>query len=305
MRSFLPDGFTLRDVTDADAPAVAGVMNAYDAAFPTGEVVSESDVRSSWADLGDRGTAALAADADGVPAGYVETFVRGDETTVDGYVHPGHFGRGLGATFVSLGEQRAAELGSGSVVAGTLAADERATDLFTARGWQHERVFLRMSIDLRGDESSPPSPSGLELRQFRLEDARAFHAAKEEAFADHWNSRRESFDEYSRRAIEAGDFDPTLWWVVVDGDEIAGVIRCSAKRFGSGWVHTVGVRPAWRRRGLGELLLRTAFAEFARRGEERVALGVDAENATGATQLYDRVGMHVVFHANVFRKRLA
>jgi mycothiol synthase len=305
MRSSLPDGFTLRDVTDADAPAVAAVMNAYDAEFATGEVVSESDVRSWWVDIGDRGTASLALDAEGVPAGYVEIFSRGDETSMDGYVHPERFGRGLGAAFVSLGELRAAELGSPSVVTGTLAADQRAADLFTARGWKHERVFLRMSIDLRGDESSPESPPGLELREFRHEDARAFHAAKEEAFADHWNYHPESFDEYSRRAIEADDFDPTLWWLVEDGDEIAGVIRCSAKRFGSGWVHTVGVRPAWRRRGLGELLLRTAFAEFARRGEERVALGVDAENATGATQLYDRVGMHVVFHANVFRKRLA
>jgi mycothiol synthase len=53
---------------------------------------------------------------------------------------------------------------------------------------------------------------------------------------------------------------------------------------------------------LGELLLRTAFAEFAQRGEQRVALGVDAQNATGATQLYDRVGMQIAFHANVFRK---
>jgi mycothiol synthase len=305
MRSSLPEGFTLRDVTDADAPLVVHVMNAYDAAFGTGEVVSEHDVRSSWVDLGERGTASLALDADGEPAGYVETFSRGEETTVDGYVHPQRFGRGLGAAFVSLGEQRAAELRSPSVVAGTLAADQRATDLFTARGWKQERVFLRMSIDLGGDERPPEPPPGLELRQFRLQDARGFQAATKEAFADHWNYRAESFDEFRRRAIDTDDFDPTLWWIVEDGDEIAAVIRCTATRFGAGWVNSVGVRPPWRRRGLGELLLRTAFAEFARRGERRVALGVDAQNATGATRLYHRVGMQVVFHANVFRKELA
>jgi mycothiol synthase len=305
MSSFPPEGFTLRDVTDADAPVVADVMNAYDAEFGTGEVVSERDVRSSWVDIGDRGTASLAVDTDGEVAGYVEIFLRGEETGVDGYVRPADFGRGLGAAFVSLGERRASELGSQSVVAGTLAADHRATDLFTGRGWKHERVFLRMAIDLRGDERHPEPPAGLALRRFRLEDARAFHAAKEEAFADHWNQRAEEFDEYRRRAIDADDFDPTLWWVVEDGDEIAAVIRCTAKRFGAGWVNSVGVRPHWRRRGLGELLLRTAFAEFARRGERRVALGVDAQNATGATRLYDRVGMQIVFHANVFRKELA
>jgi mycothiol synthase len=305
MRSSLPDGFRLRDAGDADAPVVAAVMNAYDAAFGTSEVVSEHDVRSSWRDLGERGTASLALDRDGVPAGYVEIFPRGDESALDGYVHPQRFGCGLGAAFVSLGERRGAELGSQSVVAGTLGADRRASELFTCRGWKHERVFLRMAIDLHGDERHPQPPAGLALRQFRAGDARGFHAAKEEAFADHWNHRVETFEEYRRRAMEADDFDPTLWWVVQDGGEIAAVLRCTANRFGAGWVDSLGVRPRWRRRGLGELLLRTAFAEFARRGERRVMLGVDAQNATGATTLYDRVGMRVVFEANVFRKLLA
>jgi mycothiol synthase len=304
MRSSLPDGFTLRDVAEDDASAVAEVMNAYDAAFGTGEVVSERDVRSSWADLGDRGSASLALDGDGAPAGYVEIFPRGEETGLDAYVHPERFDHGLGAAFVSLGERRASELGSASVVAGTLAADARATELFKGRGWRQERVFLRMSMDLRGDEARPQPPAGLVIRQFRPEDARAFHAAREEAFADHWNHHPESFEQYRRRTMEGDDFDPTLWWVVEDGDEIAAIVRCTAVRFGGGWVDSLGVRPRWRRRGLGELLLRTAFAEFARRGERRVALGVDAQNATGATQLYDRVGMQVAFHANVFRKDL-
>ena len=304
MRSSLPDGFTLRDVTEADASVVAEVMNAYDAAFGTGEVVSEGDVRSSWADLGDRGSASLALDGQGAPAGYVEIFLRGEETGLDGYVHPERFDHGLGDAFVTLGERRASELGSASVVAGTLAADARATELFTDRGWRQERVFLRMSIDLRGDEARPRPPDGLVLRLFRAEDARGFHAAREEAFADHWNHHPESFEEYRRRTMEADDFDPMLWWVVEDGAEIAAILRCTAVRFGGGWVDSLGVRPRWRRRGLGELLLRTAFAEFARRGERRVALGVDAQNATGATQLYDRVGMQVAFHANVFRKEL-
>jgi ribosomal protein S18 acetylase RimI-like enzyme len=305
MSSSLPDGYTLREVAEADAPVVAAVMNAYDAAFATGDVVTERDVRSSWRDLGERGTALLAFDRDGMPAGYVEIFSRGEETALDGYVRPERFGCGVGAAFVSLGERRGAELGSQSVVTGTLGADRRASELFTGRGWKHQRVFLRMAIDLRGDEQHPEPPAGLALRQFRPEDARAFHAAKEEAFADHWNYRVETFEEYRRRAIEADDFDPTLWWVVEDGGEIAAVLRCTPNRFDAGWVNSLGVRPRWRRRGLGELLLRTAFAEFARRGERRVMLGVDAENATGATALYDQVGMRVVFEANVFRKLLA
>jgi ribosomal protein S18 acetylase RimI-like enzyme len=60
----------------------------------------------------------------------------------------------------------------------------------------------------------------------------------------------------------------------------------------------------WRRRGIGEALLATVFAEFFRRGEHRVALGVDAENPTGATRLYERVGMRRFWEAVVYEKEI-
>jgi ribosomal protein S18 acetylase RimI-like enzyme len=69
-------------------------------------------------------------------------------------------------------------------------------------------------------------------------------------------------------------------------------------------VNLIGVRPEWRRRGIAEALLRAAFAEFFRRGELRVALGVDAESPTGATRLYERVGMRVFSRTVVYEKEL-
>ena len=231
-------------------------------------------------------------------------FRRAEDATLDGYVVPSHSGRGLGSALASLGEKRARELGAVSVTTGALSADERATQLFSGRGWRRERVFLRMAIDLHGDEEPPDPPSGLSLRNFALEDARAFHAATEEAFADHWDFHPQTFERFHERAIAGEEFDPSLWWLVEDGDEIAATIRCTASRFGSGWVNSLAVRRRWRGRGLGKLLLGTAFAEFAGRGEKRVAPGVDAENPTGATRLYERVGMRVVYGANLFRKPL-
>ena len=38
-------------------------------------------------------------------------------------------------------------------------------------------------------------------------------------------------------------------------------------------------------------LLRHAFGVFYQRGERRVGLGVDAQNLTGATRLYQAAGM--------------
>jgi ribosomal protein S18 acetylase RimI-like enzyme len=47
------------------------------------------------------------------------------------------------------------------------------------------------------------------------------------------------------------------------------------------------------------------FAEFQRRGVNRISLGVDTQNPTGATKLYESVGMQVELEDTVFEKALA
>jgi ribosomal protein S18 acetylase RimI-like enzyme len=65
------------------------------------------------------------------------------------------------------------------------------------------------------------------------------------------------------------------------------------------------VRRAWRGRGFGRALLHHSFREFRRRGLTRAALGVDAANATGATRLYESVGMRAYAENVVWEKTLA
>ena len=62
------------------------------------------------------------------------------------------------------------------------------------------------------------------------------------------------------------------------------------------------MRRPWRRRGLGEALLRESFLRFAERGKRAAGLGVDAENTTGAVALYERVGMHVVRRSDTWER---
>jgi ribosomal protein S18 acetylase RimI-like enzyme len=51
-------------------------------------------------------------------------------------------------------------------------------------------------------------------------------------------------------------------------------------------------------------LLHHTFGEFQQRGYQRVTLGVDAENLSGATRLYKKAGMTVAREFAVYEKEL-
>jgi ribosomal protein S18 acetylase RimI-like enzyme len=165
------------------------------------------------------------------------------------------------------------------------------------RGYEAWRHSLTMEIALAAPPEPVDLPAGLELRTYRDEDADRVRDAIKESFADdpfHTEVTASSFREFFLRAR---GFDPSLWLLAWDGGELAG-FSLNYPEHGSdrglGWVNTLGVRPPWRRRGLGEALLRRSFAVLHDRGLRRVGLGVDAQNVTGALRLYERAGMRQV-----------
>jgi len=102
-------------------------------------------------------------------------------------------------------------------------------------------------------------------------------------------------------------FDPTLWFLAMDGDEIAGISLCRPYAYDDpdmGFVNVLAVRRPWRKRGLGLALLRHSFNEFYHRGKRKVGLGVDAQNLTGALHLYEKAGMHVHRQFDSYEKEL-
>ena len=221
-----------------------------------------------------------------------------------GAVHPEALGRGLGGALVQRAEERARATGAGRLHYGVLAADAAAATLLAAHGFHEVRRFYEMAVELDAPPPEPSLPDGLALETFTEADARAFHDAMDEAFQDHWEHHPHSFEEWWEQRRGDADFDPTLWFLVRDRDELAAVVRNEANRNGGGLVDALGVRRPWRGRGLGRALLYRTFAEFYRRGVPRISLGVDAESPTGATQLYESVGMKTVLEQVVFEKAL-
>jgi GNAT superfamily N-acetyltransferase len=184
---------------------------------------------------------------------------------------------------------------------GLASVDQQRKKALEANGYQKVRAFLRMVIDLEKAPSAPVIPAGLQIVPIDLDtELEKAVRAMEDGFADHWGHVARPVEELLaewRHHIENNkDFDPSVWFLAKDGDEIAGVCRCSNKTVEDpdmGWVNQLCVLKAWRRQGLGMALLKHAFGEFHRRGKKRAGLGVDSTSLTNATRLYEKAGMQM------------
>jgi mycothiol synthase len=298
-----PDSFRVRHVDHDDVSAINALVVAADEAVMGWSDSTEADLLDWWR-LVDLEQDSWLVENESLVA-YGVLYPHGDIADLDCYVDPGWKGRGLGRWLLERGQERGRERGLTSAQAWCLAQDTAATALFESLGFGEVRRYYRMLIELDGPPPEPEWPESFRVDTFELDDARDFHAVLNEAFEEEWNWVPKPFDRWYEHRVQGPDFDPTLWWIVRDGDEMAAVLRGEPQRFDAGWVGAIGVRRKWRKRGLGLALLHHAFREFYRRGQQKVALGVDAQNPTGATRLYERAGMHVAYEAAAFQKALA
>lgn len=180
-------------------------------------------------------------------------------------------------------------------------------------GFKAVRVANHMRIDLVSEIPHACWPDGVRVRAADVEaDLPSLVALYLDAWRDHWGFVEEPLDQVLatwRQGIEAdGDrFDPSLWFLAVEGKEVVGISLCNAHIAGDatrGYVQALGVRPAWRKRGVALALLHHTFAEFRRRGYAAVELDMDSQNLTGALRVYERAGMRAVRQAVSYEKEL-
>lgn len=233
--------------------------------------------------------------------GWFDRLPGDDVAFAAGIVHPVWKGRGLGAELIERSESRAYHYGSRRLHQFGVGVDAAAAQLFHARGYREVRRFYEMAIEL---EEAPEVPN-LGIETLDLEDVEEFHTALDEAFQDHWEHHGLPFEEWWERHRGNPNLDLSLWFVIRERGQMAAVSRNEANRNGGGYVAAIGVRRPWRGKGYAKALLLHTFREFFDRGIKRVTLGVDAESPTGATHLYERVGMHVEQENVVFEKSFA
>jgi mycothiol synthase len=250
---------------------------------------------------------------DGRIVGYESFYNLHEHATLemDGYVHPDFKGRGIGTLLLRMVEARARgeiELAVPDVRVSLRGIidnrDPQSHDLLRNEGYLPLRYHWRMEITLDSPPPAPKFPEGIELRPFMQgEHDVPVWQAQNEAFRDHWGSHEVTLEDWRRSKFDDPEFDPTLWPIAWDGDQVAG-FSLNRYRMGIGWIRTLGVRRPWRRRGLAEALLLHSFGEFYRRGTMTIGLGVDAQNPTGATRLYQKAGMHAASEYVTYEKEL-
>lgn len=307
---------TVRPPRDGETAALARLINAVSQAEYGTDDVTEAEIRRWFSQPNfDPARDVFVAEEAGRPIAYADVGDDGD-TTEQFWLDlrlPGEASDAAGEALIAAGERRVAERAVDSpsgveprVIAYTSSVNVRLAGLLEEAGYQLYRHSYRMLIELDGELAEPAFPEEIEVREFWPGEERAVFDAAEEAFEDTWDHVPGVFEEWRHWTIAREGFDPTLWWLALDGDEIAGVSLCRPHETepDMGWVSTLGVRRPWRRRGIARALLLVCFHEFRRRGFARVGLGVDADSLTGAHLLYESAGMRPERRYDLYEKRL-
>jgi mycothiol synthase len=295
----------VRPANASDAAAIAAVCNEIGRELYDVNDVDETTVHS-WLELPNVG--AFVAEADERIRGYgdVQCEAEGSRFSIDVRARGG----GAAAALAEAAERWSRERAQpGALARGYIPdRDREATAAFEDAGYRPARHTFVLQIELGDEPEQPRWPDGITVRTFDAEaDEQRLYECHQEAFSDHHDFHREPLEAWRRFNIEQPRFDSSLWWLAEDGGELAGFSLGAWHNSGDptfGWIGNLGVRRPWRRRGLGLGLLRQSFADFAGRGADRVGLGVDAQNSTGAVELYEKAGMHVLKRHVVYEKEL-
>lgn len=306
--------WTVRPATLDDLEAILDLITRLNLADYGEPMISADSLRQVWQSP----TFSLATGTwlvtspEGQLAAYAEVRRKGDTQFYPAiHVEEAYRESGIGTHLVRLAEARAmAGRGNHPHLTLTSRISQRnaaGISTFEEAGYRRTLSFSMMEIRMAELPPSPQWPEEIAVRTFTVgQDEEATYAADEEASEDKGYHDPLSFDAWARRMNLYGDsFEPALWFLACDGDQVAGVALCAySQETHTGWVDHLAVRRAWRNRGIGMALLLRSLGEFYRRGTRRVRLSVDSQSLTHAPRLYRRAGMETVQQYHIYSKDL-
>jgi mycothiol synthase len=200
------------------------------------------------------------------------------------------------------------------VTANLYDTETRMRAAFERAGIGVETIYWRMERSLAPDADleAPTVPHGVRVDKVDPNDDavieqayRLFH----DTFSEHHGieDAAPTLADWAETKRSAESYDPESWWFASDGDEAVGLLIGDDRRAASdvGYIGAVGVLRRERGRGIARALLLAAFADYRGRGRTGVQLGVDTGNVTGATRLYESVGMTSLHSALALGQRVS
>ncbi|SCG41650.1 GNAT family N-acetyltransferase [Micromonospora halophytica] len=311
----LPAGWTARRPTLDDVPAILALVHAADT-FAIGYPDFEAEdvkaalaaphfdpARDSWL-VSDPQSRVVGCTLIDNPTGVGREFI-------DVYVDPeraGSLRALLLARTLDRVAERAAERGLPALTVRTTvhAPETRWAGELVEAGFTRVKRYVRMSRPLAGLPAEPPPPPGVTVRPLRADDEvdlRLFHRIFDTAFRDTPDYEPVGFDQW-REQLPGYTKVWDEWFVAEVDGEPAGALQSSGQALDqdSGWVRTLSVLPAYRRRGVGAALLRRAFTTYAAKGRSAAGLGVDLANPTSPATLYRSVGLREEYWADMYER---
>ena len=306
----LPDGLTARPLTADDVDAAADLLAAAEPVDDTGEHLDADDLTEWWfndlVDLPRDGRAVCAADGTFVAWAAVVSLggAREDHRIgLEGRVHPGWRGRGIGRALLDWQVRRGAEVHRrdhpelpARLTVSVCPGMASLASLARRAGFTAERWYADMERPLAGLPGVPAVP-GVELVPFTWERDDEVRRAHNAAFTDHHGSAERDATAWATWYTGQRAFRPELSVLALVDGAVAGyvltyVYDADTRATGLQQAHLgqLGVlRPA-RRRGIASAAVLAALRAGAAAGCDTGGLQVDTANPTGALGLYQRLG---------------
>lgn len=320
----LNEGLRLRSATMDDAASVAQVMELHQTRLVGHGNQTPDQVRDKWQNPGfDLEKDAQVVETNhGVIVGFI-TVKNPAPPYINSWIsfciHPDYLGQGIGTTLTRWATDAAKAkfhlAPDDALILSTAFGLEHETDtrqLLENEGFKVVRHWYQMRIDM----DAPPPPAEfpetiMTTTHAELDDLLRIIRAEAESFQDHYGYVEEPEDEllksWRHRAATDPYHDDSLWFLAMDGDEIAGFCLCQSGMDEDPempYVRLMAVRRAWRKQGIALNLLYLTFGKLYEQGIRKVSLHVDAGSLTGATRLYEKAGMTIYRRSDRYEKIL-
>ena len=186
----------------------------------------------------------------------------------------------------------------------------RHVAVLEVRGYRGVRFFFGMVRPTLDNIPDLPLPVGVEVRPVLPVHLRAIFDAEVAAFAGHWGAGTEDGGEDRWLGFRDEPLNEySLWQVAWAGETVVGMVRpyinlldLEVLGVRRGWCENISTHADWRGRGIAKALIARALVALRDRGMAEAALGVDADNETGALGVYRAMGFEERTRETDFRK---